>query len=519
MKNLRRILSMLLALAMLAAGGLFAVAETEPITLTCYVDYTWFPIDSWDGIIPKAITEATGVQLDVTVASDETQLGLMIASGDLPDLIYCWYNGANSVQLMSDDLSYAYEDLIAQYCPDWDVEAQFGSVIKTMSSLSPDGKYYTLADGFTSDEAWAASAGSPVIANFYLRADLLEAMDMEEPKTVDELLEILEAAKETYPEKVTCGLIPTHFVSVFERYMGLPQGGNGFIRMEDGTLVHTLNHPNYYDAQKFINSLYRAGYFIDENFIYTNENDMFKLVSEDKLFSMTHCQTIFGDVLNGYNAQSNPDARWICLDTLSGGNPDGFAETQNATGSAWSATYITKSCKNPEAAIKLMRYLFTDGLMTSVCGREGIDWWYDENGALVLSDELVASYSAEGSESYINKYQWRYAFGVSQPQQNMVPDYIAAGSERLREINSNFQKTYKHYEELNYVNLDPSSDEAVIKAKIDEYVTSARVRMIMATSDEEFDAIYNKMMEDCETMGLSDLEAAINEQVAAAMGK
>lgn len=512
MSKLNRMLSLVLAIAMIAACSCFAVAEEEPVTLSCYIDYTWFPIDTWEGIIPQAITEATGVQMDVTVATDSSQLGLMIASGDLPDLIYVWYNSGNSVSLMSDDLCYAYEDLVEEYCPDWNIEEEFGAQIDTMRALSPDGKYYTLLDGFESEAAWAASYGVPIFGNLYYRKDLLDAMGLEAPETVDDVLNMFAKAKETYPDRVTCGLIPTHFIGVFQLWAGMPGSVNGFVIQNDGTAVYQINHEQYYDSMKFVNSLYREGYFMDENFVYTDENDTFKLMSEDKLFSMTHCATNNYNVMNDYNRQSNPDAEWYPCGAM-----PSEAEVQAASGGGWTATYITKNCKNPEAAIKLMRYLYTDGLMTSLCGREGIDWWYDENGEVVLSDELIASYTAEGSDSYINKYQWRYAFGVSAPQQSLVGDYIAAGDEQMQTINKSLKVLYKQYDELNYVSLDPDSDESVIKTKLDEYISSAGKRMIMAQTDEEFDDIYNTMMADCEKIGVARLEETVNAQIREGM--
>lgn len=511
MSTFKRLVTLLLVVVLTATCAGIAVAE-EPETLTCFVDYTWFPIDTWTGIIPKAITEATGIQLDVTVSTDDTQLGLMIASGDLPDLIYTWYNGANSLQLMNSDLCYSYEDLVAEYCPDWDIEGEFGAQINTMRSLSTDGKYYTLLDGFESKEAWDATYGTPTAPNLYYRKDILDAMGLEEPKTVDDMLNIFAKVKEAYPDMIVCGLIPTHFVGVFLRWAGLPGGQNGFV-IEDGKAVYNVNHSKYYDAMKFVNSLYRKGYFIDENFIYTNENDMFKLMSEDKLFSMTHCGALNNNIMDNYNAQSNPDAVWYPCGDLSGG----VAQTQVATGGGWTATYITKNCENPEAAIKLMRYLFTDGLMTSLLGREGTDWWYDDNGNVVLSDELIASYTAEGDEAYINKYQWRYAFGCSAPQQCFVQNYIAASDEKMSEICSSLKATYKWLDELNYTTVAADSDEAVIKTKLDEYIKSAETRMIMAKTDEEFDEIYNTMMSVCETIGLSTLETTVNAQIETGM--
>ena len=36
------------------------VSADEPVTLDLYLDFTWFPTDSWTGIIPETLTENGG---------------------------------------------------------------------------------------------------------------------------------------------------------------------------------------------------------------------------------------------------------------------------------------------------------------------------------------------------------------------------------------------------------------------------------------------------------------------------
>ena len=62
-----------------------------------FVDATWYPFQEWSGEIPEAITKATCVKPKVTVATDDKQLALMVASGDLPDIVVSF-----NFKLMSD---------------------------------------------------------------------------------------------------------------------------------------------------------------------------------------------------------------------------------------------------------------------------------------------------------------------------------------------------------------------------------------------------------------------------------
>ena len=83
---LRRLLCLACVL-MLAAGCAPAAAE-ETKVVSVFINHTWFSVKEFTGIIPDAITEATGVTLDVTVAKDAQHLNRLIAQDALPDMVY-----------------------------------------------------------------------------------------------------------------------------------------------------------------------------------------------------------------------------------------------------------------------------------------------------------------------------------------------------------------------------------------------------------------------------------------------
>ena len=59
-------------------------------TLTMFVDETWWPYEKWEGAIPEEFEKRLGVNIEITRAADDNQLSLMVASGDMPDII-CSY--------------------------------------------------------------------------------------------------------------------------------------------------------------------------------------------------------------------------------------------------------------------------------------------------------------------------------------------------------------------------------------------------------------------------------------------
>src|SRR5690625_3323027 len=93
----------------------------EVVTLDLFVDQSWWPLKDWSGPIPEEITKRTGVKLNITVASDEQQLPIMIASKSFPDLV------VTNLQFerMSDaELSYDWQSLIDQYVPEFEIDQE-----------------------------------------------------------------------------------------------------------------------------------------------------------------------------------------------------------------------------------------------------------------------------------------------------------------------------------------------------------------------------------------------------------
>ncbi|MGO4273839.1 hypothetical protein AB4Z22_29075, partial [Paenibacillus sp. TAF58] len=121
---------------------------TSPVELNMFVDATWYPFQEWSGEIPEAITKATCVKPKVTVATDDKQLALMTASGDLPDIVVSF-----NFKLMSDaKLSLPYNQIFPKYAPDVKFDP-----IKELVSTVTDGNYYAIRNDFSTEAEWKAN--------------------------------------------------------------------------------------------------------------------------------------------------------------------------------------------------------------------------------------------------------------------------------------------------------------------------------------------------------------------------
>ena len=153
MKKLTTLL--LAALMLLTSLAAIGYAEQDVVELDVFINESWWPVDTFTGIIPEAITEATGVKLNVTVCADDNQLGLMIASNDLPDLIF---TQRELNRLSNEDMCYSYDELLEAYAPDY----QFNDLqVAIGRSLGTDGKYYAVLNAFNTAEEWATAPIAP----------------------------------------------------------------------------------------------------------------------------------------------------------------------------------------------------------------------------------------------------------------------------------------------------------------------------------------------------------------------
>ncbi|MGN0743182.1 MAG: hypothetical protein ACI4L8_11050, partial [Candidatus Fimadaptatus sp.] len=63
--------------------------DTSPITFDLYLDFDWYAVDTWGkDEVSQYITETTGVSFEAYKSSDLSELGVLLAADELPDIIF-----------------------------------------------------------------------------------------------------------------------------------------------------------------------------------------------------------------------------------------------------------------------------------------------------------------------------------------------------------------------------------------------------------------------------------------------
>jgi putative aldouronate transport system substrate-binding protein len=489
------------AAATTTAASAEKAAPQEPsgelVEIEVFLDHTWYPTDKFEGIIPEAITAATGVVFVPTRAADEQQRGLMIAADDLPEMIF---TSGDLNRLSNPALCHSYTDLIKDYTPDWQPA---GDAIVNSSSYSQDGKYYFLfSHGFTAEEWANAKIGVPMVYSAYYRSDLAQQVGITEFKSMDDVDNYLAEIKNRFPE-ISPMVYGAWGFDYWQGMAGLNMGSDWQLQ-PDGTYIHKFMDPKFEAFVRKINEYYRNGYINTDTFALNNdERDAYLNTGKTAIlsggtqgFSYTYSQML---------KQIEPDAEIMELGPVND-------VTYYLGGLGWCGTFITNKCKNPEAAIKAMRFLLSpEGGRLSMWGREGIEYTLDEKGAPIFSEEWI---DAQNDRVLFNsKYNTQFYFGASA---------LIEGVGRIAHlVGTPYMDVYDNIRSRVSVEpwytlahpKDPDSDEYIIETKIRDLGVQQLVPLYMAPDENELTNMLKTFRDLAVAAGIDKLTAYMNESI------
>jgi putative aldouronate transport system substrate-binding protein len=472
--------------------------SVEPVELDIFIDQSWWPTDKFEGIIPEAIQAATGVKLNVTVAADSNQLGLMIAQNELPDLVF---TNMELNRLSNSNLCYSYDELLTKYMPDTTFNEGQVNVAKTLSS---DGNYYCLLNMYNTKEQWAEAPVAPGQGCIYYRKDMYEAIGSPKMETMEDFLDVCGKIKEAYPDYTAFALGGDWKLDTISAWCGISAD---YQYTEDGSVAYKSSLPAYKSFLKYANTLARDGYITAEDYANTNENDGAVKPENNQAFAFSW----YLKPSNHNELQTNtelvyPDAEWAVLEPLADEGTEVYS-----TGSGWCGTFISKNCSNPEAAIRLISYLFSEeGIHLSKWGREGTDYTLDANGVPTWSDEWIETAKDTTKMNEVFN-QWFY-LGCDSIS-DVMPDYAGMTQEEIAPYLS-YKEIMKFASEIGIAVPSTTSDEGLIKTKLTEMLEAQEAKVIFSESDAEFEKNYKDLQDNAASIGVDKLNTYMTQNVA-----
>jgi putative aldouronate transport system substrate-binding protein len=493
-----------------AVEGTAKLSPDNPHTFDVFINFTWYPVSKWEGIIPEEITKRTGITLNPTVAVDEQQLGIMISSGDLPDLIAT--DGMLS-NLSTSDLSYDWGGLIEQYGIDWDIPQV--NKANSLSFTQEEGKFFTLLSHFASTEDWVEltkyNVGAAMTGSLVYRYDLLQEMGLSEPQTMDEVKAMLIKAAETYPDKTALVFDSNSWdFSYFRENYGMGQTECNYTEDSDGNWVPYVMHPNFMTYIKLVNDIYKAGGISTDNWA-TDGTTTEALLQAGGAFAWSQCTQ--GGAMDATAALKETVPTAIFREAPVVGDPTGYYNTSIG----WMGTFISKNCDDPQLALEYLKFLHSEeGAKLTQWGREGVEYTVDANGVPTFSDEWS---EATLSGTLDEKYNTWFYFGGSK-----LFESIARCAAYPPELVPNYpvlRENYGNKPWIRYAEPVDGTDEKVIYDKLflrpNGHYRTYEMKMITSADDTELQKNYDEMLSVAKSLGEETITAYMDKAIKDAM--
>ena len=373
------------------ASGELPVVK-EPISLTIGLPGTPKVEDFETNAFTKYLEEKTGIDINFyTFASSgaSEKLNVMLGSNsELPEVLIGFKLSDSTFMTYSDEgVFLPLNDYIERYGK-WTKEMFEKSLNKDAEKymISPDGNMYWMPY-FTEQRGneWAGKA--------WINKAWLDKLGLEMPKTTEDLRDVLRAFKTQDPN----GNGKADEIGFTGSKNGWNESAlsfltNSFVYDNYGTKVtiddnqkvgYTYYDPNYQKALEYINELVKEDLFDIQSITQDNQTLKSLAASEDVVLGCFASGS--PDVLHSENMERLAD--YVALPPLEG--PDGVAYAFKNPSVPRCAGVITKYCKNPVAAFRLMDFMLSEeASLFARYGVEGTDWTKANENDKCVFDEI-----------------------------------------------------------------------------------------------------------------------------------
>lgn len=494
---------------------------------------------NWDNPVAKAITEATGVTLDVSypVASQgdaKEDVALMIANDEYPDMIYA---KGSATDLYQAGALIDMTDLIEKYGPN--IKKMYGAEMEKLKWSQDDPGIYqlsyagvnqkTLTTGGSCQIQWAA----------------LKESDYKYPKTLDEYEKMIKSYLAAHPKTedgldmigITMSASDWHWMITLGNPAGLiadasPDNGQWII--DDEYNVHykhvTDEEKEYF---KWLCRMYNEG-ILDPNFATQTDDDYIAKVASGRVVAITDAEWHYSQCEATLVADGKVDQTYVGLPVTLREDQVEKALLYQGTTVGWGIG-ITKSCEDPVRAIKFLDYLCSDeGQILYHWGIEGENYFLDDNGQPYRTDEEVAKAQSDpdyAKNTGIDNYTGFPIYGTGSysedgfpytptTKESVIANYNTAEKEGCEamgfEMLTDMFAQPEEFDLLPYSALWAYQQPQELAEKqtiLDEIAWPGLVKCVTGTEDE-FDGNWKSMVQELTDNGLADAEEAMTEFLA-----
>lgn len=525
-------------LAAAMVSGVFGGCMTTSASEGDIVELTFYNADGqedpWTDPVAEALTAATGVKLktDYPVSSDDQKIALMIAEQNFPDLIFA---KGDAGSLIDAGALIDMTDLIEEYGPN--IKKMYGEEFDKLKNSVDDPSIYQLSSYAIGGTLYKSSGTAQV------QWDVLKENNYRVPESLDEFEKMLKDYIAAHPQTedgidtigITLSASDWHWMITLANpagYIadGAPDNGQWLID-EDYNAMYKFKSEKEREYFKWLNRMYNEG-ILDSEFATQTHEDYIAKIASGRVLALFDTDWDYGDgekVLKAdgkYGKTYAPlpltmDADTKCPSLMYQGLTTGYG------------VGITTACEDPVAAIKFLDYICSDeGQVLVNWGIEGVNYFVDENGVRYRTEEEISEsnsnkdYSKQTGVGFHSYPFPVYGSGVTDETGNT---YTTVSKESVMAEYDEEQKAACEAWGVDLlVDIFPQADEFEVPkysavwayAKpaefdeigniLDEVAWSKLVSCVIG-SEEEFDANYDAMLEEFESVGAADAEEILSD--------
>ncbi|HEY8420733.1 MAG TPA: extracellular solute-binding protein [Thermoclostridium sp.] len=375
--------------------------KLEPITFTMFVAGPGEPPPK-DNKVVKKLQEITGVtiEFEFLVGDLEQKVGIMIASGDYPDLIGA---GQARGRFLNARSFVALDDYLPNYPNLW---KHYEPYLERLRDVSTDrkiyildiwGRQYRLEDG--QDDFYEGDYNGPA---FWIQKDVLAWDGYSHPRTLDEFFDLLERYYKEHPTIDGQPTLPFEVHSQDWRSFCLknaPQhliGGRneGDVVVDHKTLKVEIYQNKWYAKAyyKKLNESFKKGLIHPETFSRSYDNYL-SVISTGRVLAMFDQHWNFQDGEFVLISEGKINRTYVPLGLSLDGSPVSYNRVRSEGIIGGNGMGISVKCKDVERALQFMDTLLEEDVHRLMYwGIEGEDYYVDENGRYRRTPEQKANF-------------------------------------------------------------------------------------------------------------------------------
>lgn len=347
-----------------------------------------------DNPVLKEIEKKANVQLDIEIppmADYEKRVGIIMASGDLPDIICMLGFNATYSNFAENGLLIPLDDIIAK-CPN--IKAKATKEQLEGARVAKTGKLHGIV--------------RPHIGNYLgmnVRADWLEKLNLKAPTTAEEFLEVAKAFADKDPDgngkADTFGFTISTDWKMLDQSITRSFGVNpNFIPDTNGKVTISEAQPAYMEILDFYRKCYEQKALDPEFYLNKGSSTSEKWKKGKVGFSAEFVRP--NDLFNTGNDELRkafPEAKIEFVLPLKDKSGKRIIYDKAPI---WAGFSITKDCKKPERVMQFVDYMFSDeGMTLSNLGVKGVN--YDsfdiKTGRITRTQQQI-----ENANKYVASY-------------------------------------------------------------------------------------------------------------------